>query len=309
MSHSSSKMRQPNVTLRHMRVFLEIVGQRSLRRAAVSLHITESAVSKSLKELEDELNATLLLRDRRGIALTSAGEDFHTHAAQCMADFARAVGVAQGRSPRQACLRIGALPTAAASVVPQAVHHMLQRHPEVTIDVTSGSFDYLVGKLRLGELDLIVGRMISRDTVGLVFERLYEEDVLAVVHAAHPLARAEVVNVASLAGSPVIAPPAGTQVRSMVDDFLFASQQRPELTFIESQSETFSRAFACSHDAAWFVPAGIVAVDLRLGTLCALPLRSPLLRAPIGVTTLLHTPLPQAGEAFLQLLRKLGRSI
>lgn len=300
-------MRQANITLRHVRVFLEIVGQRSLRRAAASLHITESAVSKSLRELEDELNATLLIRNRKGLALTPAGEDFHLHATQGMAGIARAVEAAQGRSMARSVLRVGALPTAAASIVPHAVHRMLERYPDIGVDVTSGAFEYLVGKLRLGELDLLVGRMITRDTVGLAFERLYEEDVLAVVRSGHPLTQAEVVNIQALASFDVIAPPANSQVRAMVDDFLFASQARPTLRFIESHSETFSRAYVCQHDAVWFVPAGVVEVDLRMKVLSALPIRSPLLRAPIGITTMAAAAGSVSADAFAKVLRELGR--
>jgi LysR family transcriptional regulator, pca operon transcriptional activator len=300
-------MRQPNISLRHVRVFLEIVGQRSLRRAAASLHITESAVSKSLRELEDELDTTLLVRNRKGLSLTPAGEDFHVHASQSMAGFARAVESVHGRTKKRTLLRIGALPTAAASIVPHAVHRMLERYPEVDIDVTSGAFEYLASKLRLGELDLLVGRMISRDTVGLSFERLYEEDVLAIVRSGHPLTRTDVINVESLAAYTVIAPPANSQVRTMVDDFLFASQAHTNLKFIESQSETFSRAYVCQHDTVWFVPAGVVEVDLRLHVLLALPIHSPLLRAPIGMTTMAGSPTSAQGEAFAKVLREIAQ--
>jgi len=243
----------------------------------------------------------------QGPVADPAGEDFHVHASQSMAGFARAVESVHGRSKKRTLLRIGALPTAAASIVPHAVHRMLERYPEVDIDVTSGAFEYLASKLRLGELDLLVGRMISRDTVGFSFERLYEEDVLAIVRSGHPLTRTDVINVESLAAYTVIAPPANSQVRTMVDDFLFASHAHTNLKFIESQSETFSRAYVCQHDTVWFVPAGVVEVDLRLHVLLALPIHSPLLRAPIGMTTMAGSPTSAQGEAFAKVLREIAQ--
>ncbi len=80
-------MKPSPISLRHFKVFLAVVSSGSLVTASKLLHITLSAVSKSVKELEQELDAQLLVRGRKGIQLTQAGEAFSKHASQTMASF------------------------------------------------------------------------------------------------------------------------------------------------------------------------------------------------------------------------------
>ena len=68
-------------------------------------------------------------------------------------------------------------------------------------------------------------------------------------------------------------------------------------------SETFSRVYVHDYDGVWFVQRGLVDLDLRLGIVRALPFASPLLRAPIGLTTPTDRPLSDAAQQFLKLLR------
>jgi LysR family pca operon transcriptional activator len=68
-----------------------------------------------------------------------------------------------------------------------------------------------------------------------------------------------------------------------------------------------SRVYVQDFDAVWFVQRGVVDLDLRLGIAHALPIASPLLRAPVGVTTATDQPLPEAAGRFIELLRKVRR--
>lgn len=303
------EVRRTNITMRHIRVFLEIVSQRSMRGAAEALHVTESAVSKSLRELESELGTQLLLRGRKGVSLSPAGESFHIHATQSLISFSKAVDVVSSGERQREVLRIGALPTAAGSILPRAVHEMASRHPRYSAQIQSAPYEFLVGKLRLGELDMIVGRMVTRDTVGLAFELLYQEDIVAVARKEHPLVQAGAVSIAALANFPVIIPFPGTQVRNSVDDFFFANESRPVLNAIETLSDEFARAFAYRYDGVWFVPKGLVETDLAEGGLVNMGFRSHLLRAPIGLTTQANTALSQASSDFVDILRNLAHEL
>ena len=132
------------------------------------LHITLSAVSKSVKELEQELGAQLLVRGRKGVQLTQAGEAFHKHAAQAMASFRMAMDEGQVTPQAPQLLRVGALPTAAGYMLAPVIAQMRQRFPQIQVQVLSGVYDFLVGKLRTHELDLIVGRLAAGDLVAYV---------------------------------------------------------------------------------------------------------------------------------------------
>lgn len=293
-----------NLSLRQIRVFLAIVSQGSLRAAANSLHITESAVSKSLRELESEAGAGLLIRDRRGIRLTNAGESFHVHATQSMVSLSRALDIRSSADHLVEKFTVGALPTAAGSIVPKAIAKIRQLHPMLSLEVQSGSYEQLVAQLRQAELDLIVGRMVSRDTVGLTFEMFYEEDIAIVARAHHPLGSVSKFHLNKLLDFPILTWPRGSSVRQTIEDFLFASNFQGAIPFIESQSEAFSRAWVYDHDAVWMVPAGLVEVDLRKQWMTRLPINSHLLKAPIGLTTRSGHELSSSANAFTQILRE-----
>ena len=296
-------MSQSSINLRHLRVFTAVVSSGSLVLASKLLHITLSAVSKSLKELELELGVQLLVRGRKGARLTQAGEAFHKHATQTLASFNQAMDPTHVATQTPQLLRVGALPTAAGFMLAPVVAQMRQRHPQIRIQVLSGVYDFLVGKLRTNDIDLIVGRLIGRDMLGVAFEALYEEDLLLVVRNDHPLTRREHLVLDDLLPYVLLVSPQGTLVRISVDNFLLSNRAATGFQILESLSETFSRVYVHDHDAVWFVQRGVVDLDLRLGVVRALPFASPLLRAPIGLTTPTDRQLSQTAQAFIQLLR------
>ncbi|WP_416199539.1 MAG: LysR family transcriptional regulator [Pseudomonas helleri] len=296
-------MSQSAINLRHLRAFTTVVSCGSLVSASRLMHITLPAVSKSLKELEQELGVQLLVRTRKGVHLTQAGEAFHKHAVQVLSSFNQAMDQAQSTPDAPQVLRVGALPTAAGYILAPVVEQMRQRYPGIKVQVLSGVYEYLVGKLRTGEIDLIVGRLIGRDMLGVTFEALYEEDLVLVVRKDHPLAQRERVVLDDLRPYVLLASPQGTLVRISVDNFLLSNSSLEGLQILETLSETFSRVYVHDYDGVWFVQRGLVDLDLRLGIVRALPFASPLLRAPIGLTTPTDRPLSDAAQQFLKLLR------
>ncbi|WDY55908.1 LysR substrate-binding domain-containing protein [Pseudomonas sp. PSKL.D1] len=297
-------MNLSTINLRHFRVFLAVVSSGSLATASKLLHITLSAVSKSLKELEQELGVQLLVRGRKGVQLTQAGEAFNKHAAQTMASFRLAMDDVQAVPQAPQVLKVGALPAAAGYMLAPVVAQMRERYPHVQVQVVSGLYDYLVGKLRTRELDLIVGRLIGRDMVGVSFEALYEEDLLLVVRHGHPLAQRERLTLEDLRPYVLLVSPQGSLVRISVDNFLLAQGNTEPFQIQESLSETFSRVYVHDYDGVWFVQRGVVDLDLRLGLVKQLPFTSPLLRAPIGLTSPTDRPMAEVAVQFAGLLRQ-----
>lgn len=291
------------INLRHLRVFSAVVGSGSLATAAKLMHITLSAVSKSLKELEQDVGVQLLIRGRKGVQLTQAGEAFHTHAAQALSSFSQALALPQAAPQMPQVVRVGALPTAAGYMLGPVVAQMREQAPHVQVQVLSGVYEFLVGKLRTGAIDLIVGRLIGRDMLGVAFEALYEEDLLMVVRSGHALANREHLRLEDLRPYVLIASPQGSLVRISVENFLLSEHASERFDILESLSETFSRVYVQDHDAVWCVQRGVVDLDLRLGIVRALPFSSPLLRAPVGLTTPTDRPLSEATARFVALLR------
>lgn len=134
--------------LNMLRVFEEVARHRSFNRAAVALSVTQGAVSRQIKQLEDYLGVVLFVRSPRGLALTETG---HTLAAQMGEAFdriERAVDVLRVPNLRQR-LRILTPPTWATRWLSPRLRHFMQRCPDISLSVTNQLDDDHPGELDL----------------------------------------------------------------------------------------------------------------------------------------------------------------
>ena len=295
-----------NISLRHMRVFSEILRVGSLARAAGTLHVTPAAVSKSLRELEAEIGVRLIDRSRSGVKPTPAGQRFHEHITESLLSYDRAVTSVIDDSTSMERLSIGALPTAASSIVPEALARMYTTSHRANVNVVTGNYEDLASKLRARELDLIVGRITTRDTVGLSFEQLYEENIVAAVSPRHPLLTSSDWEAALIADFPIIATPKGSSVRQSIEDFFFASGIRAQSVWVETLGDGFARRHTTLTNAIWFAPAGLVAFDVEAKVLAQLPVNHATLRTVIGLTTRTNEALTGNARQFADELRDIA---
>ena len=294
-----------NIRLRHMRVFAEILRVGSLAKAAQVLYVTPAAISKSLRELEAQVGVKLLERSRSGVRPTLAGERFHEHITDSLLSYNRAVAAVTETGVEAERLSIGALPTAAGSIVPEALARMYSESSRANINVETGNYEDLAAKLRAREVDLIVGRITTRDTAGLSFEQLYEESVIAVVSASHPLIDRGLSSLNEISVYPTIVTPSGSTVRQSIDDFFFAAGIRSQSLLIETLGDGFARRHTMLTNAVWFTPAGLAEHDIESGTLTRLPLDHATLRTVIGLTTRTNEALTGAARQFADIVREI----
>ena len=267
-------MAEGRIKLRHLECFVAVARLRNLRKAAERLSITQPAVSKTLKELEDTLGARLFERARSGSTLTAQGEVFLRHASESLAALQAGVrSLEQARARGPARVAIGALPTVAPSFVPAAVLAFRRAMPGAVVRVQTGANAQLLSQLKAGELDLVLGRLSDPEPMaGLSFEHLYTDPLALVVRPDHPLLARRAPAAADLAAFPAVLPVSGTSIRQTADSFIAASGLPPPSDCLETLSVSVAREFARRSDAVWFVPLGAVERDLEDGTLRRLPI-------------------------------------
>ena len=139
------------VKFRHLRTLVEVARQQSVGKAAEVLHVSQPAVTKTLRELENAIGTTLVERDGRGIRITQFGEVFLQHAGASLAAIQRGIdSVARARANSGPPLRIGALPTVSARIMPGALERFLALHTGNPVKIVSGENIVLLEQLRLG---------------------------------------------------------------------------------------------------------------------------------------------------------------
>lgn len=271
------------VKIRHLQALTEIVRQGSLKSAAERLFLTQPAISRTLAELEEIVGADLLIRGRGGVSLTPQGEFFYTCALQSLAALERGfAGVEEAGGSAAMQLRVGALPTVAARLIPSVVADLAVVAPDMGLTIVDGPHAHLTRLLHRGELDVLIGRLGEPDTMrGLSFSQLYLEDIVAVVRPGHPILSDP--DLSRIVDWPVIFPPGGSAIRPFVERLLIAEGVRAPSRRIESVSGAFGRAYTSQSDAVWFISEGVVAREVAEGQLVCLPIGQGMTEGPVGL--------------------------
>ena len=180
--------------LRRLEQFVAVAQEGGFGRASRRLSISQPALTRSIGGLEGELGARLFERGPRGAALTAAGERLLPRALLILNEVNRAIAeldssyaVAQGQ------VRIGVSPNFLTHVMPRVIRDVVQRAPQLNIQVLTGTREALAAKLIARELDVglcIVPEIVhaSRaETTELTFEEIGTEHVEPYVAPSHPL--------------------------------------------------------------------------------------------------------------------------
>lgn len=255
-------------------------------KAAEILHVSQPAVTKTIRELEEALGVAVFERDGRGIRITRYGEVFLRHAGAALTALRQGIdSVSQELFDSAPPVRIGALPTVSTRIMPRAMTMFLTEKTGRRVKIVTGDNAVLMEQLRIGDLDLVVGRLASPEKMtGLSFEHLYSEQVVFTVRAGHPLLEAGRSIFDGFADYPVLMPTRGSIIRPSVEQFLIANGVASLPTQVETVSDAFGRAFVRSSDAIWIISAGVVAADIEDGVLATLPIDTSETRGPVGLT-------------------------
>jgi LysR family pca operon transcriptional activator len=275
------------IKFRHLQTFIEVARQKSVGRAADVLAITQPAVTRTIRELEDYLGVDLFEKEGRGIRISRFGEVFLRHAGESIAAVKRGVdSISEARNSSGPPIRIGALPTASVSFLPEAVAEFLKAGTGSLVTIVTGENRWLLDALRLGDLDLVVGRLAAPERMtGLNFEPLYSEEVGFAVRTGHPLLARRNFSLSELANYTVLMPTAGSVIRPFVDRFLLTNGIAELTNTIETVSDSFGRAFLERHDAVWIISRGVVSSDIQSGRIALLDIDTSETRGAVGFTT------------------------
>jgi DNA-binding transcriptional LysR family regulator len=297
------------ISFRHVSCFLAIAQERNLGRAAERLHLSQPAVSKTLAELEMLAGVRLVDRGRHGAALTPAGEHFLRYAAGVARAMEAAAGALQG--PTAAAVRtldIGALPTVASGLLPDALIALRAQHPEAGVTLRTAMNDVLFAALKAGHLDCVIGRMADPAAMqGLSFELLYAEPLVMAVQPQHPLLASQAPGSPhAVLDYPLVVAPTGTVPRLNTDAFFDAHALRVPANCVQTLSVSVARLIARRSNAIWITPElGARGAPAR-GQLAALPL--PMLEAqePVGFIRRSAAEPNELTEALAAILRTLA---
>ena len=296
------------IKYRHLVCFLEMARQGSLARAADVLAVSQPAMSKTLKELEALLTVSLFVRSKSGISLTEAGVAFLRYATPSVQALREGVNALRGGEFAGGAVRLGVLSTVESVLIPELVRRLHQQHSSLVVSVVTGPSAYLLSQLRVGDVDLVVGRMTdSPEIQGMNFEHLYSESMTLVVRAGHPLAR-QPLDRSLLENYPLVVPLANTTIRAYADSLFVQCGINPSRQRLETLSVTLSRRYVLCNDAVWIAPLDAVRLDLASGEFHELDVGQREPGGSIGICRNAHVPVSLAAQGCIEVLRELGQA-
>ena len=180
-----------NVKLRELRVFLAVLEQRSFRRAAAMLHLTQPAVTKSLCSLEDMLGVRLFDRANHGVEPTAHGLSLAPRAIAVFDELRRAAHeLSLVSNGSRGTLRIGTLAMPAVPFLPVAVQRLTEAHPDIFVAVVEDRQSELIDRLRRRDVELAILRLaLLAPDESMRVDRLFDEKICVIAAAAHPLVK------------------------------------------------------------------------------------------------------------------------
>ena len=192
--------------LRHLRYFSAVAQYLNYSEASRRLHVAQPAISQTILDLEEELGVKLLLRSKRRVQLTAAGNAFLREAGEILrrSDEARRLAQRAARG-EVGSLGIGFFGTAAAPILPALVQSFRSKFPDVELCLYEINPDQQLAAFEEGRIDLGFSRPLPADRKTEFEEDVVYTDCLAVaLPDAHPLAKQKVVRLKNLAGDPFV---------------------------------------------------------------------------------------------------------
>ncbi len=276
-----------HLKLRHLRTAIEVARTGSVRATADLLCVTEPAISKTLRELEEQLGVRLFERTKKGMALTDIGRQFTNYAHSALDALQSGVMLAvEQRQGHTGSLKVGAMAVVTATLLPAVMRRFVADHNGLVIEIVSGSASVLLERLRAGYVALVIGRCPAHGEMnGLSFEQLYSDHHTFVVRSGHPLAGRSPIPLEEVSNYPFVMPPRASMMWEEIQQHFMARGVKPTAGKLEVVDLQFSREYTAGSNAIWLASERAVRAELASGAFVRLPIDSSRFDAPIGVIT------------------------
>lgn len=214
-----------------MRYFVEVAEREHISDAAEHLHVAQSAVSRQIANLEEELGTALFERVGRNVKLTPIGKIFLEHAITALNAIDYAVKqVEEYLDPQRGSIKIG-FPTSLASyVLPTVISAFKKEYPDVSFHLRQGSYRYLIEAVKNRELNLAFLGPVPRKDESINSMILFNENICALLPANHRLAKRDKIHLDELRNDNFVLFPEGYILHKVVVDACKSAGFLPKVT-------------------------------------------------------------------------------
>ncbi len=289
-----------NITVKHLKAFVAVAKTGSFAEASGLIHLSQPAISITIKNLEDIVGGRLLARSTRTLSLTPEGEAFLPVAQRLLQDWDEALSDVHNLfAMRRGKLGIAAMPSFAYSLLPAALAQYRAQYPQVNIVVHDIVAESVVEMVLQGRVEIGV-TFDPRDTADLAFTPLFDDEFIAVLPQGHPLATGREVSWPELQAYSFIGLQKPSGLRELLERVLADNDIQLSFEVEAHQLGTIGRMVECGLGIS-VVPALCRSQMETFGLQCR-PIVGPDLHRQVGIVTRHRYPLSSAAEAMHKVL-------
>jgi DNA-binding transcriptional LysR family regulator len=299
------------IKLHDLHVLMAVVQAGSMNKAAVLLHTTQPAVSRSITELERTIGVRLLDRNPRGVEPTEYGRALLDGGAAMFDELHLAVkNIECLADPTTGDVRIACNPILATSFLSAVVDRLSRRYPRIAFHINVRPAEFLHRELSERNVDLLVARQFG-DLADerLNFETLFADAYVIAAGAQNPLTRRRRIELAELVNEPWTLPPPDHALGAVAREaFRVNGLDYPRVTVAAASPEMRISLLATGHflsilaETVLRFPAGWPEVRI-------LPVKVPVAPVPVGIVTLKNRTLSPAARLFIDCAREVAKPL
>jgi len=294
--------------LRELRILLAVVQAGSMAKAAADLAISQPNVSKAVADLEHAFGVRLLDRSPRGVEPTTYGLAVIKRATAVFDELRQSVKEVEFLAdPTSGELRLGCSDFA-AGVVGVAIERVSRRYPRITFEVVSAGAAELQRNLESRNIELFVAT--NQETLSeedFVAEILYDDPLIVVADAHHPLTRRRSIKLAELVHEPWAMPPANTISGRYVREVFNTHRVALPTTIVSTYSSVLRHHLVATAGFITVLPKPMFEIMAKGLSIKALPVDLPTPRRTVVLVVLRKRTLSSMAQLFIETLRDVAR--
>ncbi|HAL71162.1 MAG TPA: hyalin [Verrucomicrobiales bacterium] len=248
-----------DLDIQSLEQFVVLARTKNFTRAGEELNLSQSALSRAIQKLEDQLGQPLFERKPREVVLTDLGELLLERAKKIL-KLVEDTFSELSEAGRRGRVRLGAIPTIAPYFLPSLLGSFAEKHPDISVIVQEDTTESLIKSCSHGDIDLAI---VALPIIAkyLEVEPLFTEELLLVLPAGHPLAAEESIAVASVDGYPFVMLNEAHCLSENISSFCRRQSVQPVTVERTSQLTTVQELVALDHGVS-IVPEMARRLDL-----------------------------------------------
>ena len=297
--------------LHDLHVFMTVVQAGSMNKAAALLNTGQSAVSRSIAELEHTMGVRLLERTARGVEQTKYGRALLDGGTAAFDDLRQAVKNIEFLSdPTAGEVRIGCTPLLATTFVSAVINRLSRRFPRIVFHVVTGYVEALHRELSGRNVDLLIARRfgpVADERLG--FEFLFEDSSVIVAGAQSRWVRRRTIGFAELLKEPWVLPPQGSEIASIAMKAFRANGVDYPRTAVVTDSPHARMSLVASGRFVTILPASALKFPAPRSEIKVLPIHLPMARVANGIVTLKTRALSAVAQLFIDCAHEVAKTL